>query len=121
MAVSVNGPVEVPLTDTRSSWPVETDEVPALAEDDDEPDGNDEEPTVGVGLALAAEPGVPGVRKALGALVPPDVNTEGAEPFPPFPPFPPWPDGPPRADDGLLAAADAPCVDPPTAPEEGGP
>jgi hypothetical protein len=99
--------------------------VPALAEDDetdgDETDGDDEEPVADVGLALARAPGVAGDRKALGAVVPPAVDAGGAEPFPPFPPFPPWPDGPPRADDGLLVPADAPCADPPAAPAEGGP
>jgi hypothetical protein len=122
VAVSVNVPVEVPLTDTRSSWPVETDNVPVLAEDDepdgDEPDGEDEEPVADVGLALPWAPGVAGDRKALGAVVPAAVDAEGAEPFAPFPP---WPDGPPRADDGLLVPTDAPCADPPAAPAEGGP
>jgi hypothetical protein len=93
--VSVNFPVAVPLTATRSSWPVETDKVPALAGsdgvDDDgvDDDGvdDDEEPAVDVGFVVAeaepVAPGAPGDRKASGAVVPSCVEAEGADPFPP--------------------------------------
>ena len=86
--------------------------MPALA--DDEAGADDEEPVVGAGFVVeAAEPGVPGDRKACGAPVPPGSDVAGVSPFPPFPP---WPDGPPRAEDGLVGPTDAPCPGPPGAP-----
>ena len=90
--MSVNLAVAVPLTDTRSSLPVETDKVPALADDadadaDDADDADDEddaeEPAAGDWLVAAeAEPSAPGDRKASGAVVPSGV-AEGAGPLPP--------------------------------------
>jgi hypothetical protein len=71
---------------------VETDKVPALADAGDEAGADDEEPVVGAGfVAEAAEPGVPGDRKACGAPVPPGSEVAGVSPFPPFPPWPLWP------------------------------
>jgi hypothetical protein len=59
--VSVNVPVAMPLTDTRSSWPGETDKVPAPADvgedglDDDGDDDNvdDNEPPADEGFVVA--------------------------------------------------------------------
>ncbi len=116
----MNLAVAVPLTDTRSSLPVETDKVPAPAgaedEDDDGDDGDEDEPAAGDGFVVAeAEPGAPGDRKASGAVVPPGIEGEGADPFPARP------DGPPRAEDGPEVLTDAPWEDPPAAPADGGP
>jgi len=112
----------MPLTDTRSSWPVETDKVPAPADvgegglDDDGDDDNvdDNEPPADEGFVVAkANPGAPGDRTASGAVMASGVEAAGAGPFPPRP------DGPPRAWGGLVVLMDAPCVDPPTAPDDG--
>jgi hypothetical protein len=123
-AVSVNVPDAMPLTDTRPSWPVETDKVPAPADvgedgldddgDDDDVDDVDDEPPADDGFVLAgANPGAPDERKASGAVVASGVEVAGGGPYPPRP------DGPPRAGGGLAVLMDAPCVDPPAAPGDG--
>jgi hypothetical protein len=85
---------------------------------DDDGVDDDEEPAADVGFVVAeaepVAPGAPGDRKASGAVVPSGVEAEGADSFPPRP------DGPPRAEDGPAVLADAPCVDPPAAPADGG-
>ena len=113
--MSVKLPVAVPLTDTRSSWPVETDNVPAPG------GGADEVPAAGVGFVAAAELGAPGDRKATGAVVPLRVYVGGASPCPPLPPsrlIPLLPEGPPRAGAGFLVLTG---VDPPAGPAAGWP
>src|SRR5208282_5152703 len=84
-------------------------------DDDDAGDDRvDDEPADGDEFVVAeAEPGAPGDRKATGEVVPPGVETEGAVPFRPRP------DGPPRSWGGLAVLTDAPCDDPPAAPDDG--
>ena len=77
----MNFPIAVPFTDTRSSRPVETDNVPGFGGD-----GADEELAAGdVGLVPVAGEDVkaPGEDcKATGVVVTPPGEADGAEPLP---------------------------------------
>ncbi|MFI5083328.1 MAG: hypothetical protein ACHQCE_19820, partial [Streptosporangiales bacterium] len=102
----MNFPIAVPFTDTRSSRPVETDNVPGFGGG-----GADEELAAGdVGLVPVAGEDVeaPGEDcKATGVVVTPpgEADDPGPSPVVPvprllLPPLPLWPAGPPCAGPG---------------------
>ncbi len=127
----MNFPIAVPFTDTRSSRPVETDNVPGFGGG-----GADEELAAGdVGLVPVAGEDVkaPGEDcKATGVVVTPPGEPDGPSPcpaaplpalpalLPPLPLLPLRPEGPPRAGPGFSLLTGALCVDPPAGPADGG-
>jgi hypothetical protein len=118
VAVSVNFPIAVPFTDTRSSRPVEADSVPARGDG-----GTDAElPAEVAGFALAGF-GVPGDSKAMGVVVTPPGVADGTSPgraAPPLPLLPPRPEVPPWPGPWFLLPPGAVFVDPPAGPADSG-